>query len=135
MKIAVASDDGVNTSQHFGRAPYYVVATVEDGGVVARETRVKSGHHTFAAAHMNGDYLVDARGNRGYGSVAASRHDVMAQSILDCQILICGGMGWGAYESMQSNNIKTIVTDIINLHDAIASYLSGTLTNLTDRLH
>ena len=59
----------------------------------------------------------------------------MAQSILDCQVLICGGMGWGAYESMNNHNINTIVTDIIYLDDAIASYLAGTLTNVTDRLH
>ena len=135
MKIAVASDDGVTASQHFGRAPYYVVATVEDGRVVVRETRAKSGHHTFAAAHMHGDDLVDAQGRRGHGDAAASRHADMAQPILDCQVLICGGMGWGAYNSMRNHNIDTVVTDIIYIDDAIESYLAGTLTNLTDRLH
>jgi len=52
MKIAAVSDDGVTLSQHFGRAPLYVVVTVENGQVVDRETREKSGHHIFAAHHQ-----------------------------------------------------------------------------------
>jgi len=39
MKIAVISDDGKTISRHFGRAPYYLVLTVEDGKIVAREQR------------------------------------------------------------------------------------------------
>lgn len=49
MKIAAASDDGFNISEHFGRAPYYVVLTVENGVIVDKEKRPKTGHHTFAA--------------------------------------------------------------------------------------
>ena len=30
MKIAVITEDGSTVSQHFGRAPYYTVLTVED---------------------------------------------------------------------------------------------------------
>ena len=37
MKIAAVSEDGVTISQHFGRAPFYVVVTVE------RYARVKNG--------------------------------------------------------------------------------------------
>mgnify|MGYP001095166884 CR=1 FL=1 len=39
MKIAAITDDGVAISQHFGRAAYYLVATVEDGQIVNRELR------------------------------------------------------------------------------------------------
>jgi predicted Fe-Mo cluster-binding NifX family protein len=31
MKIAAISEDGATVSQHFGRAPLYVVVTVENG--------------------------------------------------------------------------------------------------------
>jgi len=51
MKIAAISDDGTTISQHFGRAPLYVVVTVEEGKIVGQETRDKTGHHTFAAHH------------------------------------------------------------------------------------
>src|SRR4030065_71206 len=48
MKIAAVSEDGVTVAQHFGRAPYYVVVTVEEGRVVDRETRTKVGLQDFA---------------------------------------------------------------------------------------
>jgi predicted Fe-Mo cluster-binding NifX family protein len=132
MKIAAISDDGVNISQHFGRAPVYVVLSVEDGKVVGREIRPKAGHHTFAA-----DQHPDtAPGERhGYDAGAQSRHDTMAQSIADCQVLIAGGMGWGAYESLKSRGIETMVTDIENIEDAVKLYLQGKLPNLMERLH
>ena len=47
MKIAAVSEDGVTISQHFGRAPFYVVVTVEDGKIVAHEKRDKMGHNQF----------------------------------------------------------------------------------------
>ena len=133
MKIAVASDDGVTVNQHFGRAPYYVVATVESGKVVAKEKRAKAGHHTFAG--VRDDEHIDGQGRRGYSKSSASKHSAMAESISDCDVLICGGMGWGAYESMGKSNINTIVTDIMYIDDTIASYLAGTLVSQMDRLH
>ena len=48
MKIAAVSDDGTTISQHFGRAQYYVVVTVEDGQLTDHETRDKLGHMPFA---------------------------------------------------------------------------------------
>ncbi|GAI71759.1 unnamed protein product, partial [marine sediment metagenome] len=47
MKIAAITEDGATISQHFGRAPLYVVATVENGEIINKETRDKTGHHTF----------------------------------------------------------------------------------------
>jgi predicted Fe-Mo cluster-binding NifX family protein len=133
MKIAVASDDGATVNQHFGRAPYYVVATVEDGKVIGKEKRAKAGHHTFAG--VCDEEHVDGQGRRGYSASSASKHAAMAESIKDCQVVICGGMGWGAYESMKSYNIEAIVTDKTSIDDALSAYAQGNLTNLMDRLH
>ncbi|RME39883.1 MAG: dinitrogenase iron-molybdenum cofactor biosynthesis protein, partial [Thermoflexia bacterium] len=54
MKIAAVSDDGVTISPHFGRAPFYVVVTVEEGRIVGREVREKMGHAHFAGEHHHG---------------------------------------------------------------------------------
>jgi len=43
----------------------------------------------------------------------------MAEAISDCQIVLAGGMGWGAYESMKSYNIESIVTDVKNIDEAV----------------
>jgi predicted Fe-Mo cluster-binding NifX family protein len=132
MKIAAISEDGTTVSQHFGRAPLYVVVTVEDGKVVSKETRAKAGHHTFAA----NQHPDTAHGERhGYDAGAQARHATMAQSIDDCQVLIAGGMGWGAYESLKSRAIETIVTDVESIEEAVRLYVEGKLPNLMERLH
>ena len=43
IKIAAITDDGQTISQHFGRAAYYAVLTIEDGKIIAREQREKMG--------------------------------------------------------------------------------------------
>ena len=57
MKIAVATDDGTTVSQHFGRALSYTVITVKDGQIANKETRDKTGHHTFAAQQNASTHL------------------------------------------------------------------------------
>jgi predicted Fe-Mo cluster-binding NifX family protein len=132
MKIAAVSEDGYNISQHFGRAPYYVVLTIENGVIVAKEQRNKTGHHTFAA-HEPPKMAPGER--HGFDEGSQSRHASMAETISDCQVLLAGGMGWGAYESLKSYNIETVVTDIENIYKAVELYLKGKLPNLMDRLH
>ena len=132
MKIAAISDDETTISQHFGRASLYVVVTVEDGKNVSKETRAKTGHNTFAA-HQSPDLTPGER--HGYDAGSQVRHQSMAETISDCQVLLAGGMGWGAYEGMQSYNIKPIVTDVKSIDEAVQLYLDGKLTNLMERLH
>ena len=131
MKIAAITEDGVAISQHFGRAPLYLVVTVEDGKIVNKETRAKAGHHTFAAHHTE-----LAPGERhGYDAGSQARHASMMENIADCQALIAGGMGWGAYESLNSRGIRAIVTDVGNIDEAVKLYLEDKLPNLMERLH
>ncbi len=132
MKIAVISDNGTNVSQHFGRAPYYVVVTAEDGEVVEKETRDKPGHHSFAHQHQENTAHEE---RHGFDAGAQSRHASMAETIADCKVLIAGGMGWGAYENLTSRGIETIVTDIKTIDEAVKLYLEGKLLNLQQRLH
>ena len=132
MKIAIVSDDEVNVSQHFGRAPYYIIVTIAEGKIVARETRSKAGHQTFAA-HEPPKL---AHGERhGYEAGAQARHESQVEDILDCQVLLAGGMGWGAYEAMTGYEIETIITDVRDIDEAVELHLAGKLTNLMDRLH
>ncbi len=102
MKIAVITDDGKTISQHFGQAPYYLVATIENGKIVDRELRDKLGHAHFA----HEPHEVETPGQpHGFGQDAQDRHTRMAEAIADCQALLCRGMGMGAYESMKTLGI------------------------------
>lgn len=102
MKIAVITDDGRLISRHFGRAPYYLVLTVENGQVVGRETRPKLGHTQFS-----GEGHSEEPHGSGHGMDSAShdRHARMAGNISNCQAIICGGMGMGARECGRSYSI------------------------------
>jgi len=131
MKIAAVTEDGTTISQHFGRAPYYLVVTVEDGKIVSKEQRDKAGHHTFAAheeEHVPGE-------KHGYDAGSQAKHAKMAQTITDCQVLLAGGMGWGAYESLKNAGIKIVTTDVENIEDAVKLYLQGKLPDLMERRH
>lgn len=131
MKIAAITEDGTTISQHFGRAPYYMVVTVEDGKIGQKELRNKAGHHTFGGGHET-----TAPGERhGYDAGSQEKHVTMAETISDCKVLIAGGMGWGAYDSLKSLGIEAIISDVENIEEAVKLYTEGKLTNLMQRLH
>lgn len=133
MKIASVTENGNTISQHFGRAPLYVVVTAEDGKVLSKETRAKAGHHDFHQAETKADEC--GCGVHGHGEGVDAKHRTMADSIADCSVVMAGGMGWGAYESMKSRGIEPIVTDVGNIDEAVSLYLKGELPNLMERLH
>jgi transcriptional regulator with XRE-family HTH domain/predicted Fe-Mo cluster-binding NifX family protein len=131
MKIAVITDDGKTISQHFGRALHYMVFTVEDGKVINRELRDKLGHNHFSGGEHHEHH------GAGHGQDAAShnRHAGMAEAISDCQMLICGGMGYGAYQSMLQLKIKPVVTEIGTIDEAVQAAIAGTIVDRTEFLH
>lgn len=59
----------------------------------------------------------------------------MAEAIRDCDVLVCRGMGYGAYQSMQNLGITPIVTNEVEIEAALQLYLEGRLTDHPERLH
>ena len=133
MKIAAITEDGRTISQHFGRAPYYLVVTIDNGQIVDRQLRDKLGHAHFADEPHEGDSSTGQP--HGFGPAAHNRHVQMAEAIADCQALLCGGMGAGAYQSMVERGIKPVVTEIVSIDEAVMAYVEGHLVDHTDRLH
>ncbi len=137
MKIAFITDDGQTISRHFGRAAHYLVVEVENGEEVSREMRDKLGHRNFADESEHHEH--DHQGQDGAASHAGAeshgKHMSMAEAISDCQVLICGGMGMGAYQSMQQLGITPVVTQEEDIDAALEAYLSGKLKDHTEMLH
>ncbi|WP_119070541.1 NifB/NifX family molybdenum-iron cluster-binding protein [Aggregatilinea lenta] len=133
MKIAVVTEDGQTISQHFGRAPYYLVFTIEDGAIIAREQRDKANHSHFAGQPH--DHEHDHGQGHGFGSLSEHKHNQMIDSIIDCEAMLSRGMGRGAYVSLQQANIRPIVTDIASAEDAVRAYAEGRIVDHTERLH
>lgn len=133
MKIAVITDDGKTISRHFGRAPYYQVIEIKNGEVVDREMRDKIGHSEFA--HREQRHYDSLEKGSGMDAASHSKHERMSEVISDCGVLICGGMGKGAYQSMEAFGIKPLVTKMTDIDEAIEAFLKGDLADQTEMLH
>jgi predicted Fe-Mo cluster-binding NifX family protein len=120
MRIAAVSEDLATVAQHFGRAPYYVVVTVEGGAVVGRETRAKASHRDFSGGADPGP---------------GAKHQAMSQVIADCAALLAGGMGSGAFAALRAAGIVPVLTDEADIDTAAVRYARGELPNLAERVH
>jgi predicted Fe-Mo cluster-binding NifX family protein len=130
IKVAAITDDGETISQHFGRAQFYLVATIENGQIVKRELRNKLGHAHFA----NQPHPEEQSGQpHGMDSVSHNKHLQMAEAIADCEALLCRGMG--AYESMKTLDIRPVVTEIAVINEAVEAYIEGSIVDQIERLH
>ncbi len=134
MKIAIVTENGTTISQHFGRAPYYQVVTIEDGKIVSREKRNKAGHHNLGSHDCHEDHSCHD-GKHGMDTASQAKHAGMLANILDSQVSISGGMGYGAYESLESSGIEPIITDVETIDEAVKLYLEDKLVNLMEKLH
>ena len=132
MKIATITDDRKTISQHFGRASHYMVLIVEDGRITSRELRDKPNHKQL---QREGHKHHEPKERHGYGPSADHRHGHMAETITDCEAVLCRGMGMGAYENMKARNIRPIITDIIDIEDAVMAYVNGQIVDHVEKLH
>lgn len=131
MKIACITDDGETISQHFGRARYYAVLTIEDGEIVDREIVDKMGHTHFLGQESEEEHGV----RHGQDAASHDKHVSMAEAISGCEALLCQGMGYGAYQSMEQVGIRPIVTDIRDIDEAVKAYIAGRIVDHTEKLH
>lgn len=135
MKVAAITDDGKSISRHFGRAPYYMIYTIEEGKITHKEMVDKLGHNHFHSTEPSEEHEHDHSQGHGMDSASHERHSGMATPIVGCKALICGGMGMGAYQSMKTLDIVPIVTDLTDLDQAVQAFIDGKLVDHTEMLH
>lgn len=145
MKIAVVTEDQRKVSGHFGRAPMYMVYTVEDGKIVNKEAVAKPSHHHGGHSHgrvqqigmveeHEHEYGHDHEHSHT-GPEADKKHAGMLAPIADCDVLISRGMGRGAWMSLEAAGIEPIITDIHDIEAAVQACIDGTITNHAEKLH
>jgi predicted Fe-Mo cluster-binding NifX family protein len=132
MKIAIVSDNESTISQHFGRAPYYIILTVENGKVVKQEKFERGAEGTCACGHSEEEGHHHASHS---GPDSAAKHNRMVDPIADCQVLIAGGMGYGAYDALKSRGLQVFITAEHSIQKAVELFFSGKLDNLMEKLH
>jgi predicted Fe-Mo cluster-binding NifX family protein len=124
-KIAVAQMNGSDISKHFGRSRYFGIYTISEDRIegpdminntfthhARRSVNEKVDHHNHSDHHHNHD------------------HKSVVEGLQDCQVLIAGGMGMGAINSLSDAGIEVIITDNFNARDAVYQYSKGILKNL-----
>jgi len=132
MKIAFVSDDGKTICRHFGRAQYYQVVEVENGEEIGRELREKMGHQNFSSSEIK---HTQNNGPHGFDPASQKKHSEMLTAISDCEIIVAGGMGQGAYQSMQENGMKVFVVSMDEIDQALEAYIAGNLEDMADLVH
>jgi len=116
-KVAVASEDGVNISRHFGRSRCFLLFEIEGKQVVRQSLR----DNTFTA-YARGECQEGAEHHHHHG------HGAMVQALADCEAVLCYGMGWRAAEELKQNGIQAFILPTqMSPEDAVKGYLAGNL--------
>ena len=115
MKIAIASDDKVTISHHFGRASGFIVCEIKVDKVVSKGYRENIG--------------------KSSGVCGSCDHSAMVSNVKDCQFVISYGMGQKIYTDLTNSGITPIVTEEKTVDAAIQKFLDKQLKNRTDKLH
>jgi len=118
LKIAVPTDDGVTVSRHFGQAAYFKILNLDEGKVVSVEIREK-------VVHEHGSQVP-----QGIHPGAA-----MVDSIMDCNVLIAGGMGSPVYQRAINVGLQVILTRQQDIDLAVRDFLAGSLENDPELVH
>lgn len=164
-KIAFTSEDGQSISRHLGRAPYFIVATLQEGQPPAFEQRPKPhhgpdhdhaqhnhaehnhaqhGHHEHQhnrpspqAAPLHPDLQQLSPGPETSISVSANPEGVhaMFSVISDCQVLVAGGMGEPAYQRARAYGLEVYLTGEWKIEAALSAYQAGALKSDLRRVH
>ena len=100
MKIAVTYENG-QIFQHFGHTKTFKVYEVEDGKILSSQ-------------------VVDTNGS-GHGALAG------VLSMLQADVLICGGIGGGAQMALAAAKIKLYGGGAGDADAAVAAFLAGEL--------
>jgi predicted Fe-Mo cluster-binding NifX family protein len=116
MKIAVATTDGVSLSQHFGQSKGFVVFEIDGTTVLSRELRTSGDTpHNQGICHHSGE-------NHSAPQGRSSIRELLG----DSTVLLCGGMGAGAAQSLRACGIDPVVLrGVQSVDDAVAAYLRG----------
>jgi len=119
VKIAVASDDEVTITSHFGRTRGFVVFDVNNGN--------KDGH-----VYRLNDFTGHARGLE-HEQHSHDHHGPILAALADCQVVIARGMGMRIYQDLQQVNKQVFITDQVNVDQAVDAYLTGNLSDHPER--
>lgn len=112
MKIAIASQNRREITDHTGRCRKFWIYEIENQTITNKELLELAKEQSF---HNS------------------SPHD--PSPLDDIQVLIAGGMGTGLVRRLENRGVKPLITSEINPDKAVEDYLKGTLAILPAEPH
>ncbi|PLX22446.1 MAG: iron-molybdenum cofactor biosynthesis protein [Ignavibacteria bacterium] len=124
MKIAIASDDRITVTQHFGRTRGFVVVTL-DGETDSREY-VENRHtqHVLGEEHNHSSQPQHAHGHS---------HDGILRALEGCSMVVAGGMGRRLRDDMDRVGVSAVITDQQTVDGVISALKAGSLQDHAGR--
>lgn len=123
MKIAVATEDGINVCGHVGKCDKFIIFDIDGHKIVSKNVI-----DNIYTQHHNNKNCEDTQHGQGHGS-----HNALLTALKECNILISMGMGFRLREDLSRNNIIPVITEIDNAEYAVEKYLSGKLKDFPDK--
>ena len=135
MKIAGVIDDSEIISYHIGRAKKFSVLIVDEGQIVSREIRERTGHLDYQLERSKGQtrYQGDP-GETGDGRHSGADHWNWLKLILDCKIVLALGMDQKAYIGLRCMGIQPFITNIPDIKSTAQAVIDGNIQNHLYRL-
>jgi len=135
VKIAVVTDDNETISYHIGRAMKFSVLTVDEGQIVSREIRERTGHLDYQLERSKGQTRHQGDpGETGDGRHSGADHWSWLKLIFDCKVVLTRGMDQRAYIGLRCMGIQPIITDIPEIKKAVQAVIDGNIKNHLERL-
>lgn len=108
--IPVIDSNGDQISEHFGRAPFFAIISINAEGTILEKTvHPNTGEHS---------------GGRGHA------HDNVHR--LNPNVIIVAGMGPRGIRSFQSQNIPVLRASTASIDELVTAYLNNQLDELTE---
>ena len=122
MKIAVASDDGKNIAQHFGRTKGFLIFDTEASKITS------STYISNSFTHHHGNH--DAH---DHNHEHAHSHKGILTALKDCSTVISRGMGRRLLMDFEENNKDVFITEEPLAEKAVQLFLDGKLDHLPNK--
>lgn len=112
--IPVVNESGINSqlSEHFGRAPYFLVIDLENGHIIRQRTVPNTSEH-FSGTGRPPDRILELKPNA----------------------LITYGIGPRALNIFQNAGVAVLKANANTVKDVIAAYINNRLEELTEGCH
>ena len=134
-KIAFVSNNNKNIVGAFGQSKYFEVFTIENGEVVARETReaYKTNAGNELPTLMN-KVTADSPTSKpvfslGVMDKSKEKHLKLAKTISDCNYVVARGMCANAWDSIEQFKMKPIITSQKDFDAVIPEVIAETIAD------